>query len=631
MAIEQDVGEQLAIAELRSIVTLAQEGAPKGELISRLYTVSLTGSLEETVALRMLGAVKGWSGEVKEYQKTQKPANKAPHLRVVEPGFLPPEKQPADGLPDGWENPRGYTCYNSGVYHFDEVKGDVRICARPIWIGARWADVDAGDHLVEVHWHGGSSVIKRSTALNSREIIVLADKGAPVSSVNSRAVVQWLQASEEVNSDIIPLHTSISRVGWTKHDGKQRLQGPDGPHLLRAEEGHQQTVRAMAPRGSLAAWLRAAKVVNQHPVAALMLAASVASVLLEPMGAAPFALDLHGHSTRGKTLAARWAASAWGDPDDSSAFILPWSASPAAIEGRAGYLCNLPVILDDTKKIPLKDRDKMLAIVMGWGSGQGKARGMPGGVQTVATWCSVLISTGEAPLSRLGGENVGMRLRILPVSDQPFPDGAEAVRIIESLDAHGVIGPGIEVWAAKNWDRLPGLWQTARNDAEEALAKGPSGGRLSGYIASIRIAMDALESIGVEMPRAAVVDLLRRGAETALASADTSTEAWESIGAWLVANGARISEQVGNKDDIAPAGGWLGRARPDGSVAVSPPALDAELRRIGYDPCEIVPLWMKAGRLANEAGRSTVIVRWLGKNTRMYLLQGLDGWGGKLE
>ena len=632
-----DEPAQLAVAELRSIVTLAQEGAPRGELISRLYTVSLTGSTEEVMALRMLAAVKGWGNEVKEYQKTQKPANKAPHLRIVEAdAFMGPDL--ADGLPDGWENPTGYTCTNAGVFVSGE-KGQTRVCARPIWIGARWADVDTGKYLVQIDWHGGQTVISRADALNSHAVFRIADDGAPVSTVNARGVVQWLQASEEVNADIIPVHTSISRVGWTVKDGQHWLQNTEGPHLLRAEEGHKQTMRALKPHGTWKRWVEAAKVVHRYPVPALMLAASVASVLLEPMGVAPFVVDLHGHSSRGKTTSLRWAASAWADPTDAGAYILPWNATPAAVEGRAGWLGHLPLILDDTKKIPIKDRDKMLGIVMAWGSGQGKARGAVDGVRTVATWRSVMLSSGEASLAKLGGENVGMRLRIVPISDQPLPSGAEAVRVIEGLDHWGHIGPRIEEWARKHWDALPGLWQANREAIERDLNKGPAGDRMAGYLASITVTMQALIDIGVPMPMAGeMAAILKSAALAALSSSDTSTEAWERITAWLVSNHARISDQVVKYDshgakiaEVPPPAGWIGRAKTDGSVAVSPPILDTELRRMGYDPEEILPLWAKADRLLKDGDRLTVTTKWQGKAVRLYVLQGLDGWASKAD
>jgi len=628
----QEETADFAADQLRALIDDALVKPKNGELIGRLYTVNLTGSREETIALRTLAAIKGWAGEVKAYQQSQKPANKAPHLREVGADFVPAGREPADGLPEDWRDPPGYTCSNSGVWIAKEDKGEItesRVSARPIWIGARWADVDSGKHLVEICWPGGKEVIKRSTAMNSHEIHTLSDCGAPVSSVNARAVVQWLQASEEYNDDIIPVHKSIGRVGWTDHNGGRQLQGPDGPHLLRAEEGHRQTAQALAPRGTWAQWLDASKVVHQHPVPALLLAASVASVLLEATGAAPFVVDLHGHSSRGKTTALRWAASAWADPSDAGAYILPWSATLAAIEGRASFLRHLPLMLDDTKKVPPKDRERLAATVYQWGSGQGKARGMPGGVQTVAIWKSIMLSTGEAPLARLAGEHVGLRLRVLPVVEQPIPNNAEAVGVIEGLDAWGHLGPKVQAWANRHWDTLHKRWEVKRDAAAKKIAKGPSAQRLSGYLASIRIAVDALVDFGVEMPVEKINDLLFKSAEMALASADTSSEAWDRVCAWLVANSDRISEQKGAlKSAKAPAGGWVGRALPD-ALAVSPPALEGELRRLGYDPEEVLPAWAERGLVRKADGRLTEVVWWLGRSTRMYVLIGAKGWDGK--
>lgn len=65
--------------------------------------------------------------------------------------------------------------------------------------------------------------------------------------------------------------------------------------------------------------------------------------------------------------------------------------------------------------------------------------------------------------------------------------------------------------------------------------------------------------------------------------------------------------------------------------AVSPPILDAELRRMGYDPEEILPLWAKVERLLKDGDRMTVTTKWQGKGVRMYVLQGLDGWASKAD
>ncbi len=582
--------------------------------------------------IRELSAVRGWGGYCKELLKELRDVQPPP-LRVVAPEEAAPPvgRVAARGLPEGWQDPVGYFCGESGVWFEREGKEgpeEIRIAPKPVWIARRWRDVDSGDHLVELAWPGASEVVKRSLVLTAKDLPILADKGAPVSSVNARGVVQWLQAAEDANDAIIPVAQSIGRVGWID----RQLQGAKGPYLLRAEEGHKQAEKALMPRGKWEEWLDSAKIVHKQPVPALLLAASVASVFLEATGAAPFVVDLHGHSSRGKTTALRWAASAWADPTDAGGYLVSWSATMAFIEDRAGFLRNLPLCLDDTKKVQPKDREKLAAMVYAWGSGQAKGRARPDGVRVTATWRSILLSTGEAPLTRLAGEHVGLRLRVLPISDQPFPDGDEAVGVIEGLDAWGLLAPKVEAWALKHWSRLAERWENIRVKVAKVLKGGPSSQRLAGYIASVKLGVEALQELGVPMPVKEIAEILKLAGASALASSDTATEAWDRIGAWLVANSERITGTLAAdgapKVDKPPAGGWLGRAMPGSVVAVVPALLDAELRRMGYDPEEALQSWYEQGRIVKKDGSFGIVTRWLGRSTRLYRLTGFEGWAG---
>lgn len=537
-------------------------------------------------------------------------------------------------LPEGWRDPAGWRLLSTGVWRERKGSGSeeatwARVTHRPIWISARWADVDAGDVAVEVSWQTDSGavvreVVSRSVVVSARDVVALAGRGAPVSSRSARDVVAWLEVSEDRARDVVPLLSSLSRLGWTTAGESQSrlMQLARGPHMLRSEGGHAQTARALVPAGTWEEWLSAAKVVQRHPVMAVMLAASVASALLEPAGAAPFVVDLHGQSSRGKTTALRWAASAWADPSDGGAYLLPWSATLAAIEGRAGFLTHLPLLLDDTKKIPAKDRDILAKVVYQWGSGQGKARGAVGGVREVETWRSVLLSTGEASLTQLAGEHVGLRLRVLSISAQPIPDGdVEAVMAVEALDAWGHLGPRVAEWAAARWEALPSRWRTLREAAQGRLAAGPSAGRVAGYLASVGLGLEALAALGVPLPdRAAMWAVLQSAATTALTSSDTAGAAWGHLGAWLASVSERLTDAPGQIGSPAqPAAGWIGRYTEDG-VALVPTVLSAEIRRWGYDPEEIIPQWRTQGRISSRGDKTTTPTWWQGKSVRLVRL-----------
>ncbi|MBK9367391.1 MAG: DUF927 domain-containing protein [Deltaproteobacteria bacterium] len=64
-----------------------------------------------------------------------------------------------------------------------------------------------------------------------------------------------------------------------------------------------------------------------------------------------FILDLCGETSLGKTTALRFAASAWGCPDErGSGLFYSWDASRVFIERAAALGDYLPLFLDDTKR-----------------------------------------------------------------------------------------------------------------------------------------------------------------------------------------------------------------------------------------------------------------------------------------
>ena len=605
---------------LEDILKRARGGAERGKVLADLQRIGGSLGMDDLPMLAELGAERGYGGMVAEIRKAilRRPATKPDREAVASERRGAPRD-----LPPGWEDPRGWLCAWNGVFKLKEDDDgeteEIRVTHDPLWIGQRWRDVDSGDHHLELVWPGGSETVDRGTAMQARELAGLAARGAPVSSRSARDVVAYLEAAEACNRGTMPVASSITRLGWTMAGEERAWQTAEGPHLLRADGGHLQTVAAMAPRGTWEQWRAMAQEVVALPVPALLLCASAGSAALEATGAHPFVVDLHGTTSKGKSTTLRFAASLWGDPSDTAGLLLPWSSTATAIERRAAFLKHSPMFVDDTKKCAIRDREKLAAIIYGWGVG--KARGTIGGVQEVATWRSALLSTGEAPLSEIAGEHAGLRMRVLPVSAQPIPDGHAAVRLIEGMDAWGHGGPKVAEWVRRHWAELPARWEKARDKAEKDLG-GQASSRLAGFVASIGIGALALHGIGVKVPWLEVERLLLEGAQTALASSDIPSAAWERIQGWLVAVQDRIAEQEGWTRNTACPQGWIGKVLRDGRIAIHPSALEGELRRIGYDPSELIPRWAAVGR----CGEKPEAVKWMGKTTRMYVLNVAEGW-----
>ena len=542
-------------------------------------------------------------------------------------------------LPPGWKNPAGWSLNRRGVWIEQKDGGAARIAAGPIWIASRRRDVDTGSVYLEVAWLGGSAMMARDDALNRQRLVLLAREDAPVSSESARGIVRWLEAAEASNRGVLPESRTIGRMGWVEGADGPTWQGPCGPYHLRAEQGERQAAAAMKPKGESASWRElAAKVHAASPVALTVLAASVGSVMLARIGgmAAPFVVDLSGGSGRGKTVALRWGASAWADPRDSAAWIKPWTSSPPAVESFAAFLQNAPLMLDDTRKLNRRRREEMGGVVYQWASGQGAGRGRIDGAREVRTWRSVIFSTGEVPLPSVFGQDIGLRMRMIRIEDDPFPPEHPLVDDIEDISDWGHAGPEAAAWAASKGDaELKDIWMSWRAWFLKQLGGGNWANRASGYAATIWLGLAALEGAGVPIVQT-MTDMqnnLLRWLRAGIESADVPAQAWERLEAWIASQTGRIVHHAGTESRSDPAGGWLGRSaalNTDGRsvsvVALRPDAVDAELRRWGYDPDDIYPAWRRNGRLIGEAdtdgkpGARTRVIRWLGQRARLYHL-----------
>jgi hypothetical protein len=638
--------DAIALDEIRAALRSAAEGTgmASGEIEATLTSAILAGQATPVpLADRTAPPRPQRAQQSRRAAPDADPAPDAPEPEAGQEGAAqaaggappkPPPRPALDGLPEGWRDPAGWILDAGGVW---EITGtgkrerETQRAVAPIWISGRRRDHDSGAISLEVAWRGGRSTLRRAAALSHRELVMLADQGAPISSQSAADIVRWLEAAEVANEAVLPVRTEIGRLGWTTtDDGAPALQGAEGPHLLRLGDGLARLQSAIQPGGTWAAWLDAAQEVHaESPVAALLLAASVGSVLLPQLdaGAAPFVVDLHGLSTTGKTTALRWACSGWAAPQDGAGGMIGWDTSPTAIEGRAGALRHWPLMIDDTKKLRPRDREAMAGLVYNWSAGQGRGRGdVEGRARAVATWRSVMLSTGEQRLSGLlGGQHAGAQMRMLPISAEPFPARSAAVARIEGLNSWGHLPARVGARIVEAGQAaLRARWAEERARIERALGTDARASRLAAIGATVMLGADILADVGVwasDGPEIARIErVLLAGLRDTQAGADLAAESWARICAWLAGARDRLSDQSGQEGRIAPAGGWIGRVVED-RVAVQPAIIEAELRRLGFEPGEVVGQWERRGWLIpGRDGARTQVIRWGGQRSRLWVL-----------
>lgn len=529
-------------------------------------------------------------------------------------------------LPEGLVIPRPWVVNSDGTFISKETKDGetqfTRIAQRPIFLVGTGADLEDETQSVVVRWHTGSGW--RSRPL-SRKVISVArllaeesEHGLPVSSENARHLVAYFEAFLGENEDRLPRRVTTKSLGWKK-DGFMwgaTLLGPEGPvenanvELSRLDAGLAQAVQGYRAAGTWEGWCDAIRGVAHLPRVMLSLLAAMAPPLLYHLPAVTNGIiDWAGETTGGKTSTLRVGASVWGYPEDrNNGLIRPWEASAVFVE-RLAALCNdLPVFLDDTKRVRKKeDIGKILYMVA---QGQGRGRGTLTGLDVTATWRTFLQSTGEAPATSYAPEG-GAAARCLTVWGNPFDSADTAESTASQLRTHyGHLGPRLVVWLQQPGavDRLRAMYDAAARTAADA-ATGNVERRVSSTVALLSVCAEIAAELGVPGPSVDILPVLTESVLSASRDADKATDALAAVHGWAVANATsfygrhvvyeRWDGQEKVRETRIPHGGWLGmwKAGEWGTLGFMRDPLQTFLTSHGYDANAILRTWRGRGWL----------------------------------
>ena len=283
---------------------------------------------------------------------------------------------------------------------------DVEVCASPILPVQRLKNVDSGLEKVELafclgdKWH--RAIFDRTTIASANSIVSLSGYGIPVTSANATELVKYLNNLNVANYDIIPQKLSIGRVGWIPGYG---FSPYTGNLTFDAEASFGTIFATIKQSGDFEAWRRTIGAVRRESKRAQMvIAASFASALVEPLGALPFFVHLWGTASgTGKTVALMCAASVWADPA-MGRYIQTFNSTQVGLERFAAFCNSLPLIIDEmqlARDAQGKSRFNVYQLAQGVGRTRGNARG---GTDATTTWHNCIITSGETPLT---SESVG--------------------------------------------------------------------------------------------------------------------------------------------------------------------------------------------------------------------------------
>lgn len=293
-----------------------------------------------------------------------------------------------------------YVCDDFGVMLQDKYGFENIICRHPIMPIRRLVNVDSGEERLQIAYRKGRAwrtlIAEKSTIASSNKILDLASNGVLVTSENAKALSKYLLEIEDLNYETIPEQKSVSRLGW--------VGGGFSPYVdnlvFDGENNFKNIFNAVKSSGSREKWIETMKLLRAEKTAGrLFLAASFASVLLEPCGLLPFFVHAWGGTETGKTVGLMIAASVWASPKMGE-YITTFNSTLVGQEMTSSFLNSLPNCMDELQiqsSAGVKDFDKIIYQLT---EGVGRTRGSKtGGLQKQNTWKNCIITNGEHPIS----------------------------------------------------------------------------------------------------------------------------------------------------------------------------------------------------------------------------------------
>lgn len=364
-------------------------------------------------------------------------------LRNAQPLDITKEDIPEaiSGAPVNLRQPEGWIYSEKGISVIDEKKfTPKRVCRTPIILTQRLIGLETGTEKIEIafkrddKWR--SAIFPRSTVFQRKSVTALADLGCTVTSENAKQVVQFLEALEAENDEIIPRSDMAGAFGW--QPGKRFFPGIDDNIVPDPEFIPPDVASAFSKAGTFEDWTAAMAPHRSRDKFRFILAASFAPTLLRIIRQRNFVVYNWGGSRGGKTAALKAALSAWGDPER---LMVNFNATQVGLERMATLYCDIPLGIDE-RQLAGDDQSAVEKTVYLISNGKGKTRGAKGGgLQSTGIWRTIALCTGEEPAVS-DSSQTGVSTRALEIYGGPFDNELDASRMHQqSAENFGHAGP----------------------------------------------------------------------------------------------------------------------------------------------------------------------------------------------
>ena len=315
------------------------------------------------------------------------------------------------------------------------VMGERLACYHPIIPVARMINIQTGKEKVKLKFKKGAMwkdiVIDKSIIASSSKIVALADYGVSVTSENSKALVSYLSDVENLNVEEIEVRNSTSKLGWIKDD----FVPYDVNVYFDNESNFKMLYESIRKEGKREKWYDLVKGIRatSRLEPKIYMASAFASVLIEPLNALPFIVNLWGDTGKGKTVALMLAASIYAFPGNNE-YVTDPKSTITALETRTNFLNNFHALIDDMSQLKNRFDDYFSTLVYFLCSGKGKERSNVNlGINATNSWKNVFLTNNEHSLvtETMQGGAVNRIIDVEMEEGYIFDNGNHVVEVIK--------------------------------------------------------------------------------------------------------------------------------------------------------------------------------------------------------
>lgn len=325
---------------------------------------------------------------------------------------------------------------DKGIKMYVHKKGEIEVFSHPILPVQLLKNINTGYVKVKIAYKLRGKweeiLISKDEVCSSNKILALAKYGIGVTSENARTLVQYLSEIESYNEDVIDMQLSTNKLGWINKEFMPYCTSVIFDNASQFREAFE-SINAF---GEKATWYDLVKEIRQYNKLSLniYLAASLASVLVDPLNALPFIVSLWGESGKGKTVALMLAASVWANPGEKAGYLTDPKSTPTALELRLDFLNNLPMMIDDMAQVKERYHGNFSELVYYLCSGKGKDRANASlGLNKSTTWRNCILTNGEHSLvtETMQGGAVNRIIDVEMEDGYLFPDGNKVAETLK--------------------------------------------------------------------------------------------------------------------------------------------------------------------------------------------------------